>query len=120
MPTGWTHGDLVFSNIIATPTGSIVPVDWEHAARRPLASDLAKLAGSMSGYSGLAEVLSRAAASLEIPGGLALRQQLMRCYLQELSWWEPKRRRADDAGRDQGFDTWASRRLDLLTHLAGT
>lgn len=119
MPTGWTHGDLVFSNIIATPTGSIVLVDWEHAARRPVASDLAKLAGSMAGHTGLAEVLSRAAASLEVPRGLTVRQQLMRCYLQELSWWEPKRRRAEDAGRDKGFDRWVRRRLDLLTHLAG-
>ncbi len=119
VPTGWTHGDLVFSNIIANPPGPIIVIDWEYAAIRPVAADLGKLAGSMPGHTGVDAVLERGerSASFSAPGGLTLREQLMRVYLQELSWWEPKRQRAVASGRLDAFDIWARRRMQLLTRV---
>lgn len=38
----WAHGDLVASNVMATPDGAKI-IDWEHARERPVMHDAAKL-----------------------------------------------------------------------------
>lgn len=42
MRMSWSHGDLVASNVLASPTGPVV-IDWEHAGERPVVHDAAKL-----------------------------------------------------------------------------
>ena len=114
VPTGWIHGDLVFSNLIADPFGHLHLIDWEHAAVRPVIADLAKLAAAMPGPDGVAQVLDQGS-SLEAPvGGLSIRDQLARFYLQEISWWERKHQRAIEAHRLEAFESWANRRFGLL------
>lgn len=44
-------------------------------------------------------------------------EQLTRYYLQEISWWEPKFRRAQQSGRMLYFDSWVRRRMELLGRL---
>jgi hypothetical protein len=115
-PTGWTHGDVVFSNLIVDFDGAVHLIDWEHAGVRPVIGDLAKIAAAMPGLTGLEAALDPGvAARLELPGpGMSVREQLTSYYLQELSWWEPKYRRARDADRLATFRAWAERRVELL------
>lgn len=39
----WTHGDLVASNVLRTPDGEVLLVDWEHAHEGVIMQDAAKL-----------------------------------------------------------------------------
>ncbi|WP_134772643.1 phosphotransferase [Ornithinimicrobium flavum] len=39
----WTHGDLVASNVLRTPDGQVVLVDWEHSGVGVVGQDAAKL-----------------------------------------------------------------------------
>ena len=119
LPTGWTHGDVVFSNLIRDPHGVVYLIDWENAGVRPVVADLAKVAAAMPGTSGLERVLAREPGSaLEAAqGGMMLAEQLTRYYLQELSWWEPKYRRAQQTDRMPTFEAWVRRRMELTAIL---
>lgn len=39
----WTHGDLVASNVLRTPDGTVILVDWEHSHEGVIMQDAAKL-----------------------------------------------------------------------------
>ncbi|HLV90703.1 MAG TPA: aminoglycoside phosphotransferase family protein [Acidimicrobiia bacterium] len=120
LPTGWSHGDLVFSNVIRRPDGGLSVIDWENADDRPVIADLAKLGAAMPGTEGIEMITGLGPGSLLEEGrsSLGTRDQLVRYYLQELSWWEPKFERARKTNRMATFNSWVGRRLELLAALS--
>nr|WP_245597266.1 phosphotransferase [Jiangella gansuensis] len=120
VPVGWCHGDLGFSNVIVGDAGTPTLVDWEHAARLPLAGDLAKVAvmspdqdavvRQISAEAGLDDVGERA-------GRRSVADQLALVVLRELSWWERRRATAAASGRLAPFERGVRRRLALLDRL---
>lgn len=117
MPVGWCHGDLGFSNVIVDDAGVPTLIDWEHAARMPVAVDLAKLA-TMSPKQH--EVVDHIVASArpddigERPGRRTVADQLALMVVRELSWWERRLASAVSAGRLAPYERGIKRRFALL------
>jgi len=120
LPTGWCHGDLVFSNIIVGADGRHHLVDWEYARPGPLAGDLTKLMCAVPDPWPLVTLLERSVTTQDIgaaPGRYGLTEQLMLMLLRELSWWESRYEAAQRAGRHRQFRSATRRRMRLLEGL---
>lgn len=120
LPVGWCHGDLVFSNIIVARSGELRVIDFEHAKVMPIATDLGTLIAASPDPYALVDLVEAAATPGDVgsrPGRHTVRDQLAVTYLRELSWWEPKQRRATATGRTANFISWATRRIELVGSL---
>src|SRR5690625_4156508 len=120
LPTGWCHGDLVFSNIIVGEDGRHHLVDWEYARPGPLAGDLTKLMCAVPDPWPLVTLLERSVTAQDIgaaPGRYDLTEQLMLMLLRELSWWESRYEAAQRAHRHRQLRSATRRRMRLLEGL---
>ncbi len=120
VPHGWSHGDLVFSNIIVDDTGAPTVIDWEHAGIDMLAADLVKLFVASFAPLEMTERLDAVATADDIgekPGRHPLRHQLAVACLRDLSWWEGKLQRATLAGRSRNLELTIARRVDFAIQL---
>lgn len=116
---GLAHGDLVASNVLVREDGAPVLVDWEHAGRRPLADDVAKVvlqasdpwAALDASRANLGHLVGRRrdAAPLEV--------QIALTHVRMFSWYEHRRAKAEAVGRIESFERDVARRSDQLRKL---
>lgn len=114
LPGGWCHGDLVPSNVVIGDDALHV-IDFEHAARMPIACDLAKAIAKAPDWRPLLQGVVA-----EDPLGvdeIDTRTQLAMVYLRELSWWQHREARAAAAGRLANHRAWMDRSFELLSEL---
>lgn len=120
VPYGWSNGNLDASRVIVAERGGPVIVDWEHAGRLPVATDLARLAVMTSDPATVVEHVVQQASSTDVgaaPDRMPVVDQLALLVVRELADWETGHRRAEAAGRLPAFERGISRRVRLLEHL---
>jgi hypothetical protein len=74
---GWCHGDPMDANVLLTPDNRVALIDWEAAARRPVAWDLSKLVSEIPDARALVDRFDRRLASAVGGDTLAWRDQLV-------------------------------------------
>ncbi|WP_157677280.1 phosphotransferase [Auraticoccus monumenti] len=121
LTVGVTHGDPSVGNMLRMPDGGLALVDWEFAARRHVAHDVAKVIRSapdpvvFAGELGCAATLRT---RMESTGALPWPLQVAAALLVFLGEWRPRHARSVSRGRGEhaarGLRT-AVRLVDVLT-----
>lgn len=115
------HGDLVATNIIRTPDGSHVLVDWEHGRRMPVAFDLGKLLLTGDALEALRGAAVRSVRRLPLRDRRARRytwdEQVLLGFCERLAAAPERRRRAAQAGRSRQFERELTAQLEVLLRL---
>lgn len=119
LPCSLGHGDLVSSNIIRTPSGSHVLIDWEFARVMPVAFDLGKLLSASGDPHVVLDGVEPALRRFDSRGRLRYRwpEQLALGVAQLLSWHPGRQARAEAAGLGGSYERELRQRLRWLAAL---
>lgn len=111
----WTHGDLVASNVLRTPDGSVVLIDWEHARERPVMLDAAKLhLFSATPDRTLEELLDRLGRPGAPAGAYPVAEDLALAHVQLLSGYARRLAQLDGHARQEVYARQARRQVERL------
>ena len=115
---GFTHGDLVSSNVLQTQD-RVVLIDWEYAGVRPIAFDLAKMHVNAGPAGPAIERLEDALDGLvgHGTGHYSLLEQLALAHVVVLSRFEARMQRAQRARRIEPLERQTRKRVEALQEL---
>lgn len=110
----WTHGDLVASNVLRSPGGEVVLVDWEHSHEGVIMQDAAKLHLFSADSGRILDLLLETWAHDARPGAYTVGEELLLAHARLLIRYPNRRADLEGHPRAKVYEKQVRRQVMLL------